>query len=309
MAAFTVFSEQALRQFLNKFALGELLTYSPISAGIENSNYFITLRSAGNPAVDYVLTINESLALAEAAFFSQLLHQLGQRGLPVPEPLLTVDGQSNTVFCDKPTWLFPKLPGAHPTTVTIQQCGVIGEALAQLHAAAQDCQASRANPYDQDWTSSTLAAVSNKLGEADKRLFSRTLAEYQMLRGGDLPRGIIHGDLFRDNALFVDEKLTGIIDFYHACHDLLALDLAITINDWCTDWCTEPDGMINAYRQQALLGGYERVRCLTEAERVALPTLQRFAAMRFALTRFLSGNGTRFLKDPQEFIRILRHLS
>ena len=162
MAAFTVFSEQALRQFLNKFALGELLTYSPISAGIENSNYFITLRSAGNPAVDYVLTINESLALAEAAFFSQLLHQLGQRGLPVPEPLLTVDGQSNTVFCDKPTWLFPKLPGAHPTTVTMQQCSVIGDALAQLHAAAQDCQASRANPYDQDWTSSTLAAVSNK---------------------------------------------------------------------------------------------------------------------------------------------------
>jgi homoserine kinase type II len=305
MAAFTVFSEPALRNFLRIFELGDLVAYSPISTGIENSNYFVTLKAEDGPATDYVLTINESLACDEAPFFSQLLHQLAQQGLPVPEPRRTYNGRSDSSFCDKPTWLFPKLAGTHPSTVSLRQCSLIGQALAQLHTAAQGCRASRANPYDQHWASSTLTTVSAKLSTGDRSLFNKILAESQTLAGSDLPAGLIHGDLFRDNTLFEGEVLTGIIDFYHACHDFLAQDLAITINDWCT----EADGKFDGGRQQALLDGYEQVRPLTEAETKALPALQRVAAMRFALTRFLSGDGTTFLKDPQEFLRIARNLT
>ena len=283
MAVFTSFSESALSRYLCMFELGELVSCTPITTGIENSNYFVNLQ-VDDVISEYVLTINEGLSFQEAPFFSQLLNQLARAG--------------------KPTWLFPKLSGAHPQTVNDQQCHQIGQALANLHAAASSVTLTRSNPYDFDWAKATLDQLSSRLATADQHLLRAILTEHQELEALDLPMGIVHGDLFRDNALFIDDTLTGIIDFYHACQDSLIQDLAITVNDWCSD----SNGQMDSRRKNSLIAGYESVRSLTLEERGALIAFQRVGALRFVLTRFLSGEGDAHLKDPEEFLRIARRL-
>ena len=303
MAVFTSFSESALSRYLCMFELGELVSCTPITTGIENSNYFVNLQ-VDDVISEYVLTINEGLNFQEAPFFSQLLNQLARAGIPVPAPKRTLDGMSSTIFCGKPTWLFPKLSGAHPQTVNDQQCHQIGQALANLHAAASSVTLTRSNPYDFDWAKATLDQLSCRLATADQHLLRAILTEHQELEALDLPMGIVHGDLFRDNALFIDDTLTGIIDFYHACQDSLIQDLAITVNDWCSD----SNGQMDSRRKNSLIAGYESVRSLTLEERGALIAFQRVGALRFVLTRLLSGEGDAHLKDPEEFLRIARRL-
>jgi homoserine kinase type II len=304
MAAFTTFKESALIRYLSIYDLGELKTYAPITEGIENSNYHVTLTKDAVDS-DYVLTINESLDFQQAPFFSQLLDQLARQGLPVPAPHRTMDGMSSTVFCSKPTWLFPRLLGSHPNAVSIDQCRVIGASIAKLHLYSQTTKLQRANPYNADWLEATYQENRWRLAAQDQIFFDSISAEYVGLQGLALPIGIIHGDLFRDNALFVDDELTGIIDFYHACTDYLIQDLAISINDWCSD----SNGVIRECLRGALVEGYQSVRPLEPDERKYLPAFQRAGAMRFLLTRFVSDAGDGPLKDPEEFLRISRHLS
>jgi len=304
MAAFTTFSTAALERYLVMFDIGDLHAFEAIEEGIENSNYFVTLIDGEN-TYDFVLTITENLSFEEVPFFNELLAQLARRGLPVPEPERTLDGMSSTIFCGKPAWLFPKLPGAHPVEVTAAQCATIGKALAQLHAAAEAARYTRENPYDLAWLESTFEAQRSSLEKSDQAMLDRFLDEYRTVAdSSDLPRGIIHGDLFRDNALFDGETLTGIIDFYHACEDFLVQDLAITINEWCTD----TGGRQDEARYTALVGGYESVRPLTENERTLLPAFRRSGAMRFVLTRLLSGDEDGHLKDPEEYLSVARTL-
>ncbi|MFT4720716.1 MAG: homoserine kinase type II [Candidatus Azotimanducaceae bacterium] len=304
MAAFTTFTQSALCRYLAIYDLGELKTYSPITAGIENSNYYVTLTRDGVDC-DYVLTINESLNFEQAPFFSQLLDQLARQNLPVPAPHRTMDGMSSTVFCGKPTWLFPCLPGVHPDPVSTEQCRAIGASIAKLHTAAQGPKLQRTNPYSATWLETTYSENRWRLEEQDQASLDKVAAEYRQLQDLILPVGIIHGDLFRDNALFIDDELTGIIDFYHACTDFLIQDLAITINDWCSD----ENGVMRVSLCDALIGGYEAIRPLEADEHKYLPAFQRVGAMRFLLTRYVSDTGDGPLKDPMEFIRIGRHLS
>ena len=286
------------------FDIGELDSFAPIEGGIENSNYFVTLVNGEN-RVEFVLTITESLGFEEVGFFNDLLSKLTVAGLPVPMPERTLDGMYSTIFCGKPAWLFPRLPGRHPETVSAAQCETIGKTLAQLHEAAVAARYTRANPYPAAWAHQTLAARGGELDAPDRAMIAAIANEYAGLEtASDLPRGIIHGDLFRDNALFEDSKLTGIIDFYHACDDFLVQDLAITLNEWCT----HRSGLVDMQRFDAMLQGYESVRTLSEAEKTHLPAFRRAGAMRFVLTRLLSGDGTNYLKDPEEFLRIARAL-
>lgn len=304
MAAFTTFSTAALERYLVMFDIGDLHTFEAIETGIENSNYFVTL-IAGDETYDFVLTITENLTFEEVPFFNDLLAQLARSGLPVPVPERTLDGMSSTIFCGKPAWLFPKLPGAHPVEVTPGQCATIGRALAQLHGGAGAARYTRDNPYSLAWLESTLEAQSGSLDDADLAMLSRILDEYRAVAANDdLPKGIIHGDLFRDNALFDGEVLTGIIDFYHACEDFLVQDLAITLNEWCTD----SEGREDEARYTALMNGYESVRPLTGEERALLPAFRRSGAMRFILTRLLSGDEDGHLKDPEEYLSVARKL-
>lgn len=305
MATFTTFSESALERYLVMFNMGELAACEPIQAGIENSNYYVTLKR-GDLVLEFVLTITENLSFDEVGFFNDLLTLLAKAGLPVPMPERTLDGMYSTIFCGKPTWLFPRLPGHHPEVATEAQCKAIGVALAKMHEAGARARYHRANPYDAQWLGETFSNLRNRLGKEDQALFERILCEYEELADSDdLPKGIIHGDLFRDNVLFTDDRLTGIIDFYHACDDFLVQDLAICINDWCTT----STGELDSSRFDAMVEGYESIRPLTSTEQSALPKFRRAAAMRFVLTRFLSGDESGHLKDPDEFLRIARGAS
>ena len=305
MAVFTTFSKAALQRYLVMFDIGELVHYAPITSGIENSNYFVTLSNV-DATFEFVLTITENLSFDEVPFFNDLFHQLERARLPVPNPQRTLDGMSSTIFCGKPAWLFSKLPGEHPVHSNLVKCEAIGATLARIHAAAGSARYSRPNPYDLAWARQVLASKRYRLTAADAGLLVRALDEYESLgQLSALPSGIIHGDLFRDNSLFEGDALTGVIDFYHACIDYLVQDVAITINEWCTD----ESGVIDPERQTALLRGYESVRTLDDAEHQSLPSLQRYGATRFILTRLLSGSDGNHLKDPEEFLKILRNLS
>lgn len=306
MAVFTTIEEVYLERYLYMFDLGELESFSPIETGIENSNYLLRMNRDG-ARHEYVLTILEYLSFDEVPFFNTLMTHLSANGLPVPAPRATLDGMTSTIFRGKPTLLFPKLPGSHPAEAGPGGCRVIGQALAKIHEAAASVglpqEKIRDNPYDPAWTRSTFDAKASQLAEVDRGILARFVEDYEKLAGTtSLPRGIIHGDLFRDNALFVGDELTGIIDFYHACEDFLVQDLAISLNDWCST----DTGEMNNDLVGAMIEGYEAVRPLTATEREALPDFQRAGALRFVLTRLLSGEDGGHLKDPEEFLRIAR---
>ena len=305
MAAFTQFSRISLENYLAVFDIGDLVSFDPIITGIENSNYFITLNHQGCET-EYVLTIAESLDFSEVSFFGRLLDQLDKKGLPVPNPLRTLDGMSSTIFLGKPAWLFPKLSGTHPTIASSNHCEVIGKLLADMHAASVSANYHRDNPFHQTWSRETLESKKNELDLDDYSMLEETLTLYQKTLGHplELPRGIIHGDLFMDNTMFEGDKLTGVIDFYHACEDYLIQDVSIALLVWCTD----TNGVVNHSLSQSLLKGYESVRSFTEDEQSLLPFFCRSAASRFVLTRLISGEGKGYLKDPQEFLNILRQL-
>ena len=281
------------------FGRGDLVSYTPIPGGIDNSNYFVALEKHGE-VTDFVLTIMESHSFDEAPFFGKVLSHLNHYGLPVPAPQTTLDGMTSTIFCGKPTYLVKKLSGSHCTNAGEGQCRSIGEFIASQHNALSESGISRDNTYTIEWMRQTLASCADRLTPADVSLVETTIDVYDSLSSKGLPNGLIHGDLFRDNALFEDGALTGVIDYYRAGHDLLALDLSIAINDWCRSETEEPD----ATKQAAMIEGYESVRPLTEAESGALPRLQQVSAIRFALTRLLSGDPP--LKDPAEMLNLAR---
>jgi homoserine kinase type II len=296
MAALTTFSEEALERYLIMFNLGELTSVKPIAEGIENSNYFVSLRQ--EETTEYVLTIIEGLSFAEVPFFNKVLAHLHQHGLPVAAPKQTLDGMTSTIFCGKPAFLFPRLPGEHLGLVDEKHCFELGEFLAASHVALESLHERRDNPYSAAWMHETLGGLAPGIPVSTTHELKRYITEYESLQDLGLPAGLIHGDLFRDNALFENNALTGVIDFYHACHDYLIQDLAIAINDWCVADSVRIDPALQA----AMISGYESIRKLEKAEKKVLAPIQRTSAARFALTRFLSGDPP--LKDPDAMLRL-----
>ena len=302
MAAFTTFSEEILSTYLKMFGKGRLIDYSPIPTGIDNSNYFVKLYDDGQ-AIEFVLTIMEGHSLDDAPFFANLLTHLHHYGLPVPAPQTTLDGMTSTIFCGKPTFLVKRLGGKHFRTTSIEQCHSIGNFLASQHKALGEFNSSRPNKYSQEWMESVLAEQEAKLSKEDHALLKATIEIYNQLNAEGLPKGIIHGDLFRDNALFFQNKLTGVIDYYRACEDLLAIDIAIAINDWCRD----KGERVDETKRDAMLNGYNIVRPLTDAESRCMLDLQQISATRFALTRMQAGDPP--LKDPEEMLVLARRFA
>lgn len=304
VAAFTKFTDSALEKYLVMFGIGELVSCVAIESGIENSNYFITTSKSGEDK-EFVLTIMEGLSFDDLPFFNNLLSHLFHFGLPVPAPQQTLDGMTSTIFCGKPTVVFSRLPGNHLESATQEHCAEIGKVLAEIHSALATRALHRANPYDSDWMSQTIDQVKHLLDAKDAVLLARYAQEYAEACQLTLPRGIIHGDLFRDNALFEDDRLTGVIDFYHACDDYFIQDIAIAINDWCKSH----SGVIDDSLKDSLLKGYETVRTLEKEEKEFLPCFQRAGAARFILTRLLSSNSGDYLKDPKELLDVAKKLS
>lgn len=302
MATYTEISAESLERFLYMFELGELSSYTPITGGIENSNYLVELRHEQK----YVLTIAEDITLEQVSFFNDLLQQMVNAGLPVPEPMRTLDGMPSTLFKGKPTWLFSFLPGEHPTVPTTKQCREIGSILADIHIAARRCRYSRENVYGASWIQACAKDAMQALDGTNRVQLELAIHEYVALEQSplELPRGTIHGDLFRDNAMFESDNLTGVIDFYHACDDYLIQDLAIAINDWCV-----ANGALDHQKQAAMISGYEEKRPFAEGELEYLPQFRRFAAMRFALTRLLANKEDNPDRQPGPMIDLLASIS
>jgi homoserine kinase type II len=303
MATLTTFKDDALTRYLTMFGLGDLHACEAILGGIENSNYFVTLDQHDEKS-EYVLTIIEGLTFDDVPFFNRVLQHLYYYGLPVPAPRHTLDGMTSTIFCGKPTFLTPKLSGEHLAEASIEHCTAIGKVLADIHITLATEDLHRDNPFSPDWMEDTLKTVAKHVTADELVLLTRIAGEYEAAQDLDLPKGIIHGDLFRDNVLFEGGEVAGILDFFHACDDFLVQDIAITIIDWCRDEagsrCTD--------RRLALIDGYCSKRELTSTECEYLMVFEKFSAARFALTRLITGEPGEYLKSPKEFLSLARQL-
>lgn len=282
MAVYTDVPEEALVAFVAGYDIGEVLSFKGIAEGVENTNYFLHT-SAGN----YILTLYEKrVARADLPFFLGLMEHLAERGISCPLPVRDRRGEALGVLAGRPAAIATFLDGLSIRRPTPRRCGALGEALARLHEAGRDFPMRRPNALSLPAWGPLFAQAEAQADAVSPGLAARTRAELAHLERAwprGLPEGVIHADLFVDNVFFIGEDVSGVIDFYFACNDVLAYDLAICLNAWCF----EPDGSYNVTKSRVLIAGYERVRRLEPAEVAALPTLCRGAALRFMLTRLV----------------------
>lgn len=301
MSVFTTVTPEQLRGWLQNYALGALLDLKGIASGITNTNYFVTTESGR-----YVLTLFEKNTLEELPYFLDLMAHLAQHGIPCPQPVASNGGAFVDMLNGKPAALVSCLRGASLEEPQPVHCAEVGAFLARMHLAGQSFPAHMDNPRGPHWWNVTAQAVLPMLNADERELLVEELTFQARFKNLDLPRGVIHADLFRDNVLFDGDTLGGAIDFYYACNDVLAYDLAITVNDWCV----HADGSLDEARLQAMLAAYQRVRPLSEAERMAWPALLRAGALRFWLSRlydfhFPQPGEMTHAKDPGHFRRVL----
>ena len=306
MAVYTDVTAEDLARFLADYAIGELLAYKGIAEGVENSN-FLVHTSTGN----FILTLYEKrVAEDDLPFFLGLMEHLAARGLNFPQPVKNMQGGMLGRVAGRPAAIVTFLDGMWIRRPNAGHCAAVGEALANLHLDGADFPMKRPNALSvENWRPlfehAGARGDSVRPGLCDEIVRELDVLEKAWPRG--LPEGVIHADLFPDNVFFLGDRLSGLIDFYFACTDTLAYDVAVCLNAWCF----EPDHSYNVTKGRALLKGYGRVRALNEAERAALPMLARGAAMRFLLTRLVDwlavpeGALVR-PKDPLEYFRKLR---
>ncbi len=301
MSVYTVVEKDELEAFLSNYSLSQLLSFQGISAGIENTNYFVT---TGKERL--VLTLFEKHTADELGYFLNLMAFLAEHEVPSAHPIADNNGRYLRTLNGKPAALVMRLHGAGVDTPTIGQCSALGHALAKLHLAGQAFKEHRDNDRGPHWWHLTRDAIIDKLSQAECTLLDEELAYQRSHRFDTLPRGVIHADLFRDNALFEGDTLTGLIDFYYACNDVLLYDVAVTVNDWCSSG----NGGLDEAKVSAMLRAYRQVRPFTEEEADAWPVMLRAAALRFWLSRLQDMHFPRegeltHTKDPEVFRAIL----
>ncbi len=306
MAVYTEVSDADVSAFLAAYDLGRVRALKGIAEGVENSNYLLrTERGA------YILTLYEKRVAEESLpFFLGLMDHLSARGLTCPQPVRTRSGAPLGRLAGRPAAIVTFLDGVCRNRPSADDCASVGEALAQLHRAAADFKGARANALSLEAWPELFAPVSFCADDVEPGLSAAIADELRFLKANwpqALPRGIIHADLFPDNVLFLGDRISGLIDFYFACCDDLAYDLAICLNAWCF----EADGAFDIGKAAALFQSYQSVRALTAAEIDAIPVLARGAALRFALTRLVDwlhvpDGALVHPKNPLEYISKLR---
>jgi homoserine kinase type II len=307
MSVYTELSLQEMQDFTKQFDFGELTSFQGVEAGVENTTYFVSFEQA-----DTVLQIFEEQGFDEIPFFIELNRRLSEDQVPVATPIANRDGDRLFTIKGKPAALFQRIQGSTLSPISVDACMQMGEALGKMHAATQTYQdLKRENHRWNTWWEGNVDRVIDLVPEdhqttlRDQVVRSKEFVETAV----SLPNGIIHGDLFCDNALFHDGKLAGIIDFYNACDGCLLFDLAVTINDWCSS----PTGRLDANKTIAMVSGYNAFRTLTIEEITQWPQAVETAALRFWMLRLVALARKReggpqappHVKDPNDFLDIL----
>jgi len=307
MAVFTPVTEEQAALLMSQLGLGELTELRGIEGGIENTNYFATT-DLGH----YVLTLFERLNHEQLPFYLYLMKHLAEKGIPVPNPAANRDGDILHTLCDKPAAVVNRLLGQSQLSPEAVHCAAVGQMLARMHLAGEDYNRSQPNLRGLAWWNDTTPVIRPYLNEEQDRLLQSELAFQNHIAKSAayqaLPKGPVHADLFRDNAMFEGEKLTGFFDFYFAGNDAWLFDLSVSMNDWCIDLNSgehAPD------RALAMLNAYQEVRPLRPAERQLMPAMLRAGALRFWISRlwdFYLPRDAAMLKphDPTHFERVLR---
>ena len=306
MAVYTEVSDEELESFVAAYDIGTVTSCKGIAEGVENSN-FLLQTTQGN----FILTLYEKrVDPADLPFFLGLMDHLAARGLDCPTPLRGRDGEALRSLCGRPAVIVTFLTGLWPRRISVTHCAGLGGAMARLHAEGQSFPMTRPNGLGL-WSWRPLFEKEAHRADEVKPGLAREIGmeldflETQWPR--DLPAGVIHADLFPDNVFFQGEAVSGLIDFYFACSDFLAYDVAVCLNAWCF----EPTGEFNVTKAGAMLSAYQKVRPLSDLEIAALPILARGSAMRFLLTRLYDWLNTPAgalvkRKDPLEYERKLR---
>lgn len=306
MAVYTDITEDDLRNFLTQYDTGSLTSYKGIAEGVENSNFL--LHTTKEPLI---LTLYEKrVEKNDLPFFLGLMQHLAAKGLSCPLPLPRRDGELLGELSGRPAALISFLEGMWLRKPEAKHCREVGKALAAMHLAGEGFEITRPNALSVEGWKVLWDKSEDRADEVEKGLRDEIRPEIDYLAAHwpkDLPAGVIHADLFQDNVFFLGDELSGLIDFYFACNDLLAYDVSICLNAWCF----EKDGAYNATKGKALLEGYQSVRPMSEAELEALPLLARGSALRFFLTRLYDWLTTPegalvVKKDPLEYLRKLR---
>jgi homoserine kinase type II len=306
MAVYTDVTEPQLAAFLADYDLGALLSYKGIAEGVENSN-FLLRTEAGT----FILTLYEKrVDPDDLPFFIGLMEHLAERGLSCPLPVNARGGGRLGELAGRPAAIFTFLEGMWTRRPGVSECRAVGAEMARMHVAASDFPLVRANALSVRAWQPLAKACGAGADRVEPGLADEIAGDLMALEAAwprDLATGIIHADLFPDNVFFLGGELSGLIDFYFACTDILAYDLAIGL---CA-WCFEQDGAFNITKGRAMIEGYRAVRPLSQSEIAALPILARGAAMRFLLTRlydWLTVPDGSFVtkKDPREYLRKLR---
>lgn len=303
MSVFTKVSHSELLEFLQQYPVGEVVGFQGIGEGVENTNYFVDTDDGR-----WVLTLFERLNYADLPFFLGLMEHLATHGFPSAAPLHTHDGRSLVTLNDKPAALVRRLTGQSVLFPNLAQSRATGEVLGEMHRVAASFKGRAENSRGAAWRTQTALGLLPHLKPDARALLESELEAQSKLDLGALPQGIVHADLFRDNVLFVDDRLTGVIDFYYACHDSLLYDLAITVNDWCFD----AHGVPNRARADAMMAAYISRRQTTVEEQAAWPLVLRAAALRFYLSRLYDWvhpreGGMVHIKDPDAYRQILEY--
>lgn len=306
MAVYTEVGTDELAAFLGLYDLGELLSCKGIAEGVENTNYLIHT-TAGY----FILTLYEKrVDPADLPFFIALMEHLADRGLTCPLPVKTKAGSALGILAGRPAAIVTFLDGMSLRRPGVEHCGEVGAALARLHLAGADFTMTRANALSVAGWRPLAKRAGYRTDTVAPGLGALIAEELAVVEAGwpkGLPEGVIHADLFPDNVFFLGNRLSGLIDFYFACTDTLAYDIAVCLNAWCF----EPDASFNVTKGRALLQRYEAVRPLSLEEREGLPLLCRGAALRFLLTRLVDWlnvppGALVKPKDPIEYLKKLR---
>jgi len=306
MAVYTDVSAEDLGRFLAGYDLGELLSYKGIAEGVENSNFLVHTGTG-----HYILTLYEKrVAAGDVPFFLALMEHLALRGTTCPQPVKARNGNPLGTLCGRPAAIVTFLDGMWMRRPDAGHCAAVGEALARMHLAGADFAGRRRNALSVTNWRPLFEQAEERADDVQQGMRATIETELDHLEKSwprDLPQGVIHADLFPDNVFFLGDRLSGLIDFYFACTDTLAFDVAICLNAWCF----EPDASYNVTKGRNLLASYIKSRPLSDAEREALPLLARGAAMRFLLTRLVDWlnvppGALVQPKNPLEYYRKLR---